>query len=104
MYEMYASMLAQAIREKKQVTANYDGHRREFCPHLLGYRDGVLHMLGYQFAGTSSQGPVTGEWKCFVVSNLSGVVVRTGPWQTDPTNRHSRSQQCIDNVIVTVAT
>jgi len=35
------SLLYQAIEEKKQVIAMYDGYLREMCPHVLGSKDGV---------------------------------------------------------------
>src|SRR5882724_11554948 len=58
------SLLYQAIEEKKQVIAMYDGYLREMCPHVLGSKDGVRHVLLFQFAGDSSQGlPPGGQWK-----------------------------------------
>ena len=97
-----SGLLLQAIKGKKQVLATYDNHEREFCPHVLGYKDNELRVLVYQFAGTSSKGPVRGEWKCFVVANLSRAMLRDGPWHTDPVHRSSRSQQCIDTVTAQV--
>src|SRR5258708_7466556 len=62
------SLLYQAIEEKKQVIAMYDGYLREMCPHVLGSKDGVRHVLSFQFSGVSSQGlPPGGQWKCMAV-------------------------------------
>ena len=100
---MSLALLSQAIKDKKQVFANYEGYSRQFCPHVLGYKNNELRVLGYQFAGTSSHGSVTGQWKCFVVANLSSIALHKGPWLTDPSHSHSRSQQCIDNVTTQVS-
>ena len=100
---MLPTLLSTAIREKKPVTATYEGHYREFCPHVLGYKNGELRVFVYQFGGSSSEGPVSGEWKCFIVANLAGSTIANGPWRTDPIHRHSRSQQCIENVTVQVS-
>jgi hypothetical protein len=100
---MSSALLSQAISDKKQVFANYEGYPRQFCPHILGYKNGELRVLGYQFGGTSSKGSVNGEWKCFVVSNLSSLALHKGQWYTDTSHGHSRSQQCIDTVTAQVS-
>jgi hypothetical protein len=100
---MSSALLHHAIREKKQVVGTYDGHSRQFCPHVLGYKDGELRVLVYQFGGTSSTGPVRGEWKCFLVSKLSSLFLRDGQWHTDASHRLLGSQQCIDTVTVQVS-
>ncbi len=46
--ETYA-LLEHAIAHREQVIATYDGERREFCPHVLGTKNGARHVLGYQF-------------------------------------------------------
>ena len=99
---MIPSLLAQAIREKKRVIATYDTHHREFCPHVLGFKGSELRVFVYQCAGMSNKGTVFGEWKCFVVSNLSNVSITSGIWRTDIGHSHSRSQSCIDTVTVQV--
>jgi hypothetical protein len=99
---MIHSILSQAIQDKRPVSATYDGYLREFCPHVLGYKYGVLRVLGYQFGGDSSNGSVKGEWKCFLVSQLHSLAFITGDWCTDLASSHSLSQRCIDNVIAQV--
>jgi hypothetical protein len=100
---MSFALLTQAINEKKQVYANYAGYPRQFCPHVLGYTNDELRVLGYQFGGSSSKGSVYGEWKCFTVSNLSSLAVHKGQWHTDPSYSHSRSQQCITSVTARIS-
>lgn len=96
---MSSALLATAIREKKQVLASYEGYPREFCPHALGYKDNEERVLVYQFGGSSSNGPVRGQWKCFVVSKLFNMSLRNGTWHTDP-GGHSRRQTCMDTMTI----
>jgi hypothetical protein len=89
-------LLYQAIGEKKQVIADYDGYHREMCPHVLGWKNGVRHVFSYQFAGGSSQGlPPEGQWKCMDVDGLSNVSLREGPWHTG-TRKTDKPQSCVD--------
>jgi hypothetical protein len=90
------SLLYQAIEEKKQVIAMYGGHLREMCPHVLGSKNGVRHVLSFQFAGDSSEGlPPGGQWKCMDVDGLSDVSLREGLWMTGP-RRPGKPEPCID--------
>jgi hypothetical protein len=92
-----AETLKKAIAGKLQITAYYDGHYREFCPHMIGWKKGVYHLLTYQFAGSSSRGlPPGGEWRCFNVSELSNVQARHGQWHTG--SNHTKPQTCIDEI------
>ncbi len=89
-------LLYQAISQKKQVIAVYDGYPREMCPHVLGWKNGVRHVFSYQFAGGSSTGlPAEGQWKCMDVDGLSGVSLREGPWYTG-TRKTDKPQSCVD--------
>jgi hypothetical protein len=94
-------VLRQAIIDRQQVTCIYQKRYRECCPHAIGTKRSVRHVLMFQFGGESSRGlPTGGEWRCMDVDALSQVVARAGPWHTDP--RHSRPQTCIDLVDVDV--
>lgn len=96
------SLLYQAIEEKKQVIAMYDGYLREMCPHVLGSREGVRHVLSFQFAGDSSQGlPPGGQWKCMEVDGLSNVALKEGLWFTAP-GKTGKPQLCVDIVHTSV--
>lgn len=89
-------LLYQAISEKKQILAVYDGYPREMCPHVLGWKNGVRHIFSFQFAGGSSQGlPPEGQWKCMDVDGLSNVSLRDGPWHTG-TRKTDKPQSCVD--------
>jgi len=91
------STLRDAILQKLQVTAIYRGLVREFCPHVIGMKNGREHVLGYQFGGRSSSGlPPNGEWRCFDVTGLSDISTRSGPWHTG--NRHTQPQSCVDEI------
>ena len=92
-----AEILILAINQKKQVTGYYDGFYREMCPHVIGWKGAVHHVLSYQFAGDSSKGlPPGGDWKCMDVDGISQLALRDGPWQTGAT--HGKPQTCVDRV------
>lgn len=99
------SLVRQAIIDKNQVVATYDGHRREMCPHVIGTaKAGHKQTLFYQFAGSSESGlgpDGSGEnWRCIPIDGLSAVTVRPGDWHTAP--NHSRPQKCVDKIDVEV--
>ena len=93
-------LLRKAIEEKKQVVADYNGHRREMCPHTLGWKRGREKALFYQFGGSSKSGlePIgsPNNWRCVFVDNISNVQIQAGPWFT--ASNHSRPQTCIDEI------
>jgi hypothetical protein len=97
-------LIRDAILNKKQIIATYNGFVRQMCPHTLGHKHGRPHALFYQFAGGSSQGldPTnpTANWRCLLVDELSGVLTCEGPWYTAP--NYSRPQTCVDEIEVEV--
>jgi hypothetical protein len=97
-------IIADAIINKKQVTAFYNGHLREMCPHVLGTKNGRTQCLFYQFGGGSSSGTITPNsqqnWRCIPVDTLEISEVKTGIWHTG--SNHSRPQTCVDFIDVEV--
>jgi hypothetical protein len=76
---------------------------REYCPHMIGWKRGTRHVLGWQFAGFSERGlPAEGGWRCFDVDELVGVIVRPGPWYRGWTTGRGQ-QHCIDQIELVVA-
>jgi hypothetical protein len=95
------AVLRDAVVNKRQVVAEYEGRRRDFCPHVLGLKNGRRRCLAYQFAGETSSGaakPGPDAWRCFDVDRLLIIEVREGPWFSGPV--HSRRQTCVDVVDV----
>jgi hypothetical protein len=94
-------LIKEAIKRRHQIRADYQGRRREMCPHVLGHKNGRAQGLFYQFAGESKSGlkPLgsSDNWRCFCIDELTGVQVVAGPWYTAP---HSRPQTCVDVVDV----
>jgi hypothetical protein len=91
------AILRGAIASRSQITCTYQGLIRHCCPHSIGYKDGIAHVLMFQFAGQSKSGlPPGGCWRCLDVADLIGVVARPGPWFTR--NDHRQRQTCIDQV------
>lgn len=91
------TVIRDAIINKRQVLAFYDGFYREMCPHTLGTTNGDRRALFFQFAGESSRGlPPSGMWRCMSLSGLRDVQVRDGDWHTGTS--HTRPQKCIAHV------
>lgn len=91
------ALLEHAIVHREQVVANYDGEVREFCPHALGTKERLRHVLAYQFAGSSTSGlPHGGQWRCFAVDRLVNAYSRPGPWHTAA--NVFNAQSCLDVV------
>src|SRR5712692_5769769 len=62
-----------AILQKLVVSADYDRHHREMCPHTLGMKHGREHALYYQFGGTSKRGlgpdGSPQNWRCVDIAS-----------------------------------
>lgn len=90
-------LLTDAIQQKLQVVATYDGRERVFCPHALGTKRGTPHVLVYQFAGESKSGlPAGGEWRCLDVEDLQNVHLQIGEWHSAP--NVFNPQSCMDQI------
>ncbi len=96
-----SDLIRVAIQRKQHVIATYNGYSRELCPHVLGYKNGALQCLFYQFGGHSSSGSITpgspANWRCMPLANLKDIRVVDGPWHTAA--NHSRPQTCVDSVV-----
>ncbi len=66
--------LHDAIDDRFLVQFFYKGHLRIVEPHVLGVKDGRLHVLTYQVGGTSSSGSLP-DWRRFFVDELSELQV-----------------------------
>jgi hypothetical protein len=97
--EIY-ELLRYAATRKQPIAATYDGHPRLLCPHVGGRKSGRLHVLCYQFGGSSNSAePLApegeGVWRCLTVEKLRQVELRTDAWHTGP---RSQRQTCINEV------
>jgi hypothetical protein len=93
------TILAEAINGKQQVVARYHDEERIFSPHALGTKQGVAHVLVYQYAGGSRTGlPPGGEWRCLNVEELSEIRLEPGAWRT--AENVFNPQTCLDEVDV----
>jgi hypothetical protein len=97
-------LVREAVENRQQVFALYRGHRRQMCPHVLGWKNGRRQALFYQFGGTSDSGlqwdgsPM--NWRCIPVDDLKDLRLVDGPWHTAP--NHSRPQSCVDSIVAEV--
>ena len=97
--EIY-ELLRYAATRKQPIAATYDGQPRLLCPYVGGRKSGRLHVLCYQFGGSSNSAELLapegdGVWRCLAVEKLSRVQLRTEAWHTGP---RSKRQTCIDEV------
>lgn len=93
---MNQQLIEQAIKEKSVIDFTYSNHRRVVEPHVLGVKDGVVQLLGYQIDGSSSSGGPLPEWRRFDLNKMSGVTVtnRGFPGRRPfPSGRHSSWDQ-----------
>lgn len=98
---MNYDLIRQAIIDGRQVTFTYQGYRREACPHVIGYKNGMEKALVFQFGGGSSSGlPIGGQWRCVFLSEVLDVKIAQGDWHTG--NSHTRPQTCVDQIDVQV--
>ncbi len=96
MVDDYA-LVRQAILDKDQIIATYDGHIREMCPHVIGTKAGRPQALFFQFGGSSKSGlPPGGEWRCLEIALLSDVRALPGGWHTGA--GHTQPQTCVDEI------
>lgn len=92
------SLIRQAIEQRLQILATYQGLYREMCPHAIGVnKRGEPQALFYQFGGESHEplGPPgsSKNWRCLRIDALSNVSIRAGEWQTAP--HHTRPNTCV---------
>jgi hypothetical protein len=96
------SLIRDAIKGLKQMTATYNGYHRVFCPHVLGAKDGVWRVLAWQFAGNSSKPGELPMWRYFEVNSLFGLASQTGEWHRGHVKKafdHPRAFDCIDTLV-----
>lgn len=96
------NLIKQAIEQKQQITATYNGLDREMCPHTIGTKNGREKALFYQFGGRSHRGlsrslESPDNWRCMFIKRLTNVKVRDGDWYTAK-GGHSRPQTCVGTV------
>jgi hypothetical protein len=99
------SLIADAMKNHHQVRGSYQGHYREMCPHVLGYKDGEPRCFFYQFDGTSSSGKIEDgskdNWRFIPIYELENVSVVDGPWHTHE-NFPRGTQNCVEDIMVVV--
>ena len=90
-------LIKQAMENRSNVRASYDGFTRDFSPHALGRKGLEERVLGYQFAGQSTTGlgpdGSAENWRCFFISTIRSCEIIDGRWHTG--RNHSRPQTCI---------
>ena len=91
--------IKEAIKNKKQIHAEYKGKHRKMCPHVIGTKNEIKHALFYQFGGSSSSGLNNDgrDWRCIKVDELQSIEIKDGDWHTGEVLTNNRSN-CIDEI------
>jgi hypothetical protein len=103
------AVVRDAINQRQQITAYYEGFYREMCPHVLGLNaEGEEQGLFYQFGGTSKHGlspdGSPNNWRCMPLAGLTNVTSRVGSWHTANTPWYTakvsgkKSPICVERV------
>lgn len=95
---MIQKLIEQAILSKSVIEFTYSNHHRIVEPHVLGIKDGVIQLLGYQIGGTSSSGGILPEWRRFELAKTRKLTITdktfSGP-RPSPSGKHSAWDQDI---------
>ncbi len=89
-------LFERAMAKRRPIACRYQGHPRAICPVILGHSGSVEKALVWQFAGSSSSGAVSGQWKCLTLSEVEKAEIVEGPWRTG--ERHGNAQSCVKDV------
>ena len=90
-----------AMRERMQITCEYQARYREACPIILGYSaEGQERVLVFQVGGQTSAGSKLPGWRSFDVAGSRDLKLRKGPFVEG--DRHTRAQSLIRFVDVDV--
>lgn len=66
--------LLRAIRTRKLIEFDCDGHQRVVEPHVYGSSRGTDQLLGFQLRGTSASGEIP-DWRRFDLGDISSLIV-----------------------------
>lgn len=59
------------------------GYVRKMCPHVLGYKDKHIKLLGFQYGGGSDSGLSSdGGWRCFFFNEILWAEFTDGTWHS----------------------
>lgn len=95
------ALIREAIVNRRQLVFTAKKRHRELCPHVLGTRQGIWHIYGWQFDGESNEGTLP-DWRCFELRNItSEIVVRNGEWHRGWRARRAK-QTCVDFIYAEV--
>jgi len=90
------------MEKKQSLGGYYNSLYRKFSPYKVGKKRGVLHCLGYQYAGNSSSGPILkgdrNNWRCFDIFKLRNLEILSDNFQ-EPSIKPLKRQTCIDVII-----
>ena len=98
------AVLAEALVQRRVVSAYYHGQARLLCPHVLGWKNGRAKVLAYQAGGTTSHGGLPADarqrWRSLFIDEIDHIAVTDGEWQT--AENYTPASNCIDELEIDV--
>lgn len=93
-------LLRHALEHRISCFAVYDGLNRQFCPHIIGWKEGEEQTLCWQYAGESSRRPLPpgGQWKCFTISKFTQLTTTNDPWHAGDPGKTGMPSSCVDQI------
>ena len=100
------AVLAEALVQRRPVSARYHGRQRLLCPHALGWKNGRARVLAYQAGGTTSHGGLPADprqrWRSLFIDEIDHPALTDGEWQT--ADNYTSASNCIDELEIDVNT
>lgn len=92
-------LLAQALADKRPVTARYHGRPRILCPHALGWKHGRAKVLSYQPPSPTSPADPH-AWRSMFIDEIEDLTLTHHPWQT--AHNFSLHTNCFDHLTIAI--
>lgn len=88
-------LIKQGMEQKKQLSCQYHGYTRNFCPYVLGFdKNGKERVLALLVRNTPS-GPIAGGWECLRLESVWNVKFEEGAWVEAPAGSRP---DCVETV------
>jgi hypothetical protein len=79
-YELFK----QSIEKKKQLTCQYQGYTRTYCPYVLGHDAHGKELALALLIRSTPTGTIIGGWECVALDNVWKVQLTEGDWIAAP--------------------
>lgn len=98
----YYNLIRKALLERTSCFCVYDGHPRYFCPHVIGWKADSEQTLVWQYRGSSSTGPIQGQWKCLKIEKMTDLSTIDELWVPGEPGSTGARTRCVDEIDVEI--